>query len=266
MGSEELRQNVFSSVHMSTMLKGTQAAVTYPCCSFCGGTKNSKGSPKRKVVLGQLVLYTNPSESFIVWYKKQDEPKGILWLRSCCVMKGQDSGSIELISRGCRGRCSYTLKFSAPSTGDEWYRLLRQESRRVPTIGDEIPGTSDDESSSASLDFILTEIPPSVGASTTSEDDENRESADYDSILLSELPPSNGAAARTSKSKTLKHKHKVKSVPILCNPLHGLRRRKISLPSAATTYSSTVYPIMPLDSIENTPEEQVSRWSWPLKA
>ena len=266
MGSEELRQNVFSSIHMSTMLKGTQATVTYPCCSFCGGIKNSKGSPKRKVVLGQLVLYTNPSESFIVWYKKQDEPKGLLWLRSCCVRKGQESGAIELISRGCRGRCSYTLKFSTPSTGDEWYRLLRQESRRLPTIGDEIPQSSDDDS--ASLDSILTEIPPTVGTSTPSDDnDENREGVDYDLILLSELPPSNAAAARTSKSKPLKRKHKIKSLPILCNPLHGLGRRKISLPSAATTtYSSTVYPILPLDSIENTPEEQVSRWSWPLKA
>ena len=237
------------------MVKSTQTVVTYPRCSFCGGMKNSKSSAKRKVVLGQLSLYTNSSESFIVWCKKHDEPKGQLWLRSCCVRKGQE-GAIELISRGCRGRCSYTLKFAVPSASEEWYRLLRQESRRVPTIGDDELAVYEDIDDSTSLDSILTDMTPSLEYAYSSENDENYGSDEVDSLSPSQPPTPNSKSKKQAKLKS-----KVKSSPILCNPLHGLRgtgsRKSIS--------SSSVQTILPFESyIENTPED-LSRWSWPLK-
>lgn len=168
---------------MSTIVKTSQATVTYPCCSFCGGT-DPKGSPKpRKVVLAQFSLYTNPSESFVVWCKKQDEPKGMLWVRSFCVRKG-DGGAVELISRSCRGRCSYTLKFSSAS--EEWYRLLRQESRRAPSLG--IGGEEDSpdsastqqpasagEDDSLSLDWMLSDLSPSLDHAQAYSDSESDE-------------------------------------------------------------------------------------------
>jgi len=258
-GTEELRQNVFSSIHMSTMVKSTQTSITYPSCTFCGGSLSSKGSPKRKVLFCQLTLYTNPSESFIVWFKKQEEPKGLLWLRSCCVRKEQ-ANTIELISRGCRGRCSYTLKFAAPSVTDEWYRMLKQESRRMPTVGDEL--SSDVECDSAPLDSILAEMTPPL-VQVYSENDEDGEAEPTDTLTPITVTPT------TSKSKplkTVKPKHKVKSTRVFCNPLQGLTfgHRKISLP-ANSSYASTT-AIVPLESIENTTDDQVSRWSWPLKA
>jgi len=263
-GAEELRQNVFSSIHMSTAVKSTQTSITYPSCTFCGGSL--KGSPKRKVTLCQLTLYTNSSEPFVVWFKKQDEPKGLLWLRSCCVIKGQES-TIELISRGCRGRCSYTLKFAAQSVSDEWYRMLKQESRRMPTIGDEL--LSDMECDSAPLDSILTEEMLLPRRHVYSENDENDEAESPD-VLARPLIPSSIITPPSPKfklTKAVKPKHKVKSTRVLCNPLQGLTfgSRKISLP-VSTSYTCTTTPIMPLESIENTPEDQVSRWSWPLRA
>jgi len=263
-GAEELRQNVFSSIHMSTAVKSTQTSITYPSCTFCGGSL--KGSPKRKVTLCQLTLYTNSSEPFVVWFKKQDEPKGLLWLRSCCVRKGQES-TIELISRGCRGRCSYTLKFAAQSVSDEWYRMLKQESRRMPTIGDEL--LSDMECDSAPLDSILTEEMLLPRSHVYSENDENDEAESPD-VLARPLIPSSIITPPSPKfklTKAVKPKHKVKSTRVLCNPLQGLTfgSRKISLP-VSTSYTCTTTPIMPLESIENTPEDQVSRWSWPLRA
>lgn len=255
-GSEELRQNVFSSIHMSTLVKNMQATVSYPCCSFCGGA-SVKGSAKRKVVLCQLSLYTNPSESFVVWYKKLEEPKGLLWLRSCCVQRGQE-GAVELISRGCRGRCSYTLKFAAPSAIEEWYRLLRQESRRTANIGDELQTDGD----SSSLDSVLTEMTPS-SSEVYSEDDENCDEFDCRSLQTNQPSLVNESAAKPIPKK-LKPKRKIKSVPILCSPFQGLSRRKHSLPMNSS-YTSSTQTIMPLESIENVHEDSVSRWSWPLR-
>ena len=173
MGSEELRQNVFSSILMSTKLKSSQVSLTYPSCPFCGGGGGSgaKGSPKRKSLLCQLSLYVNPSESFIVWGKKQDEPKGMLWLRSCCVRRGREDGTVELISRGCRGRCSYTVKLSTSFVADEWYRSLRGESRRAPTVADDVVATDEeDDRMSATLEAILTEMAPCVRLEAEEED------------------------------------------------------------------------------------------------
>lgn len=286
MGSEELRQEVFSSIHLSSLLKSTQASVAYPSCSFCGGgSVSSKGSPKRKVALCQLTLYTNSSESFVVWCKKQDEPKGMLWLGSYCVRKGQES-AIELISRSCRGRCSYTLKFSNTPTSDEWYRLLKQESRRLPSICDELPGSSIEDDNSTSLDCILTDTSPlSVTAfsdlTSNLYRDENDENSDE---LRDTLEPISGTTTGTptvqhgtktkpsSKVKSKgsskkKPKHRVKSTPVLCNPLQSLGGKNKKTLSSTYSSSAVSMGFYPLDSIENTgSDDQLSRWSWPLKA
>lgn len=268
MGTEELRQSVYSSIHMSTLVKSIQTSITYPSCPFCGGSSSSKRSPKRKVALCQLTLYTNSSESFIVWCKKE-EPKGMLWMRSCCIRKGQEN-SVELISRGCRGRCSYTLKFSNPVASEEWYRLLKQESRKVPSIGDELPSSSSaDDDDLTSLDSILSEITPLSSLSELmqySESDENSEESIDSLEPLSSPPNSFTSSSKKSKSKKTKKsvKSKVKSSPVLCNPLQALGKHKKPISnSCSSTAMTTIYP---LDSIENTTDDQLSRWSWPLKA
>lgn len=235
-GTEELRQNVFSSTHMSTMLKTTQATITYPCCSLCGG------ATKRKVVLGQISLYTNPSESFIVWYKKHEEPKGLLWLRSYCVRKNQ-GGSVELTSRGCRGKCSYSLDFLAPLIADEWFRSLKQESRKPPRIGDGI--TCKEVDDYTALDFILTEMTPSL-SEVYSDNDDNWYS--------STQQPTSTTSRSTS---TLKADWTIPS-----NPLHSLgRTRNPSLPA-----SSPSVEIAHLQTLESSADDPISRWSWPMKA
>lgn len=275
MGSEELRQNVFSSIHMSSLAKSVQAGISYPSCTFCGGTLvggSSKSSPKRKSALCQLTLYTNSSESFIVWCKKSEEPKGILWMRSCCVRKGLDDNTVELISRGCRGRCSYTLKFAASRASDEWYKLLKQESRKIPSLGDELPSSLDD-GYMASLDSMLMDTSPLsvlnevLHGESQDEDSENRtESQDLVAPLQGHAPSptsSPKSKAKTPKSKSVKGKLKSKSSPMICNPLQGLssKSRKTSVIPISTSFNSTA---IPLESIENTPADDF-RWSWPMK-
>lgn len=269
MGSEELRQNVFSSILMSTKLKNSQVSLTYPSCSFCGGGGGSgaKGSPKRKSLLCQLSLYVNPSESFIVWGKKQDEPKGMLWLRSCCVRRGQEEGAVELISRGCRGRCSYTIKLSTSFVADEWYRSLRGESRRAPTVADDVPAGEEDDRMSATLEAILTEMTPSTTSERlhVEEEDETTDTGSGDYLQLLDPPPAvlvNPASSK--KAKTKKHSKKIKSTPVLCNPLQGLVSRKTSCP-VSVAYSASIYPL-DVTSEANTPtlpELEMTRWSWP---
>ena len=278
MSTEELRQNVFSSIHMSTLAKSIQAGITYPSCTFCGGTLvsgSSKNSPKRKSALCQLTLYTNSSESFIVWYKKQDEPKGILWMRSFCIRKGLEDNTVELISRGCRGRCSYTLKFSSSHACEEWYRLLKQESRKIPSLGDELPG-SIDEGYLASLDSMLTDTSPlSVlnevlhnsdddtenNSNSNSNNEESRESKDQVTPLRQHRQHRSPTTSPKPKNKSVKGK--------LINPLQSLtKHKKVSvIPISSSFSSSTVGSVNPLDSIENTPpDDYLSRWSWPMKA
>lgn len=269
MSTEELRQNVFSSIHMSTLAKSIQASITYPSCTFCGGTLvsgHSKGSPKRKSALCQLTLYTNSSESFVVWYKKQEEPKGILWMRSFCIRKGLDQNAVELISRGCRGRCSYTLKFSSSHASDEWYRLLKQESRRIPSVGDELP-SSLDEGYLASLDSMLTDTSPPL-MSVLNEVLHGNESDDESSDKVVPLHTSPTSSPK-SKTKTPKKsmKNKLKSSPVICNPLQGLSKsKKVTMSSSFS--NSTVNSVNPLENIENTPTDAdylSPRWSWPMK-
>ena len=262
MGSEELRQNVFSSVLMSTKLKSSQASLTYPSCSFCGGNSSAKGSPKRKSLLCQLSLYVNPSESFIVWGKKQDEPKGMVWLRSCCVRRGQEEGTIELISRGCRGRCSYTIKLSTSFVADDWYRSLRGESRRVPTVADDVLTDEEDDRMTATLDAILTEMAPSTVSDSLLEESETDVGCvdDRDASQPNTLDP---PPVTVASKKTKNHAKKLKSQPVLCNPLQGLVSRKTTC-TVVGSYSASIYPIDTSEAnTPSLPELEMTRWSWP---
>ena len=254
---------------MSSLIRTSQANVTYPSCSFCGGCAiNPKSSPKRKVALCQISLYTSVSDSFITWYKKQEEPKGMLWLHSCCVRRGQDS-NVELISRGCRGRCSYTLKFGTPSATEEWYRLLKQESRKSPSFGEELSSDSCNKGSigdHTSLDSMLTDISPLSSITELSAYSESDENSDSGSVVLtSPITPDT-----SSKSKKKKSRVKVKSV--FGNPLHSLGRN--SKKSLNNSVSTSTMQGSPLESISNTRAPSQStpdlmdpwvRWSWPLK-
>jgi len=286
MSTEELRQNVFSSIHMSTLARSVQASITYPSCTFCGGALvggSTRSAPKRKTALCQLSLYTNSSESFVVWYKKQDEPKGMLWMRTCCIRKGSDDNCVELISRGCRGRCSYTLKFSSAHTSDDWYKMLKQESRKIPSLGDELLSNLD-EGYLESLDSMLTDTSPlSVlnevlyGGSSDEDDSENQPES---SETQDQVAPLNHPASSTPTSKPLRSnktpksktvKSKLKSSPVICNPLQGLstksKKAKDNIISTSTSFSSSSVGSVstnPLESIENSFD--ASRWSWPMKA
>lgn len=287
MSTEELRQNVFSSIHMSTLAKTMQANVTYPSCTFCGGTLvsgSSKGSPKRKSALCQLSLYINSSESFIVWYKKQEEPKGLLWMRSCCVRKGLNDNTVELISRSCRGRCSYTLRFSSSHASDEWYKLLKQESRKIPSLGDELFSSLDvDEGYLASLDSMLTDTSPlSILNEVLYENHQNSENQEEmqrievpnDQVTtLQHSPTPSPKSSPKSKTKTPKSKSgrsNKKSSPVICNPLQGLssKSRKVSVIPISSSYNSNNAAVEssgnPLENgTSDTPSD--TRWSWPMK-
>lgn len=269
MSSEELRRSVFSSIHMSSLLRTSNSSITYPSCTFCGGSIiKPRSSPKRKVALSQLSLYTNPSDSFIVWYKKEDEPKGMLWLSSCCVRKGQEN-TIELISRGCRGRCSYSLKFSCLATCDEWHRLLKHEVRKSPSTGeDDFNNPMDRISDTASLDAMLTDISPLSEHSNYSLSDENSDVGSITSVnSLAQLPTSKSEAKKSSTSRSIKVDVKVKVKPVLRNPLLRFgRTKKTSRPQSGNSFSASTRSST-LGSIENTSlsSPELDWWSWPLR-
>lgn len=255
---------------MSSLVRTSHASVAYPSCSFCGGSAiNSKSSPKRKVALCQVSLYTSVSDSFITWYKKQEEPKGMLWIHSCCVRRGQDS-NVELISRGCRGRCSYTLKFATPSASEEWYRLLKLESRKTPSsFGEELSSECNNDGSLGdltSLDAMLTDISPLSSITELSAYSESDENNSDDGSIVSTNP---SVPETSSKSKKRKSKMKVKSV--FGNPLQSIGRSKKTTHSTLNnTVSVGTVQVAPLDSItsQSTPDlmDPWVRWSWPLKA
>lgn len=264
-GSDELlRQNVFSSIHMSSRVKMGQVSISYPSCSFCGGT--GKGG-NRKVLQCSFSLYTNSSESFVVWYKKQDEPKGMLWLKSCCVRRGAECSAeatmpIELISKGCRGRCSYTLRFSNRGTAEEWYRSLRSESRKnthggssgEPDEGYD-PFSSDSGEESNPLDDIFSE------RTSSRRDQELTVTKPKRKISSPSFPkrhsPDNKTRTTTPRSSSPKKRFHIPSFTT------AIMDRKVSLPSVNTVYTgSTVEgPSSPvIDS------DALGRWSsWPVK-
>ena len=243
MGSEEmLKQSVFSSIHMSSVVKTSQVSLSYPCCSFCGGMV--PGKTERKVAVFQASLYTNASEPFIVWYKKQEEPKGILWLRSSCVRRGTATEGqiipIELISKGCRGRCSYTLKFTTRALTEEWYRLLKQESRRMSPAECEDPFSSDNGEDSNPLDTIFSETTPT----TTTNSPERK--------LVSVLSSSPPKYTPTSKPVQAKKKLSTKKKNGFRIPFtSSIVDRKISLPSSV--------------DLTSPDDDAIARWSWPVK-
>uniref|UniRef100_A0A1X7VL50 PH domain-containing protein n=1 Tax=Amphimedon queenslandica TaxID=400682 RepID=A0A1X7VL50_AMPQE len=261
-GSDELlRQNVFSSIHMSTQVKMGQVSMSYPSCSFCG--KTGKGG-SRKVRQCYFSLYTNSSESFVVWYKKQDgEPKGMLWLKSCCVRRGAECSAeatmpIELISKGCRGRCSYTLRFSNRGTAEEWYRSLRSESRKNGSGGstgadiDEYdPFSSDSGEDSNPLDEIFSESPSSreQGLTVT----KTRRKISSPSFPKRQSPDNKKQTPGSSK----------KRFQIPSSFTAAIIDRKVSLPAVSTVYSGSAIegPSSPVfDS------DIMGRWSsWPVK-
>ena len=268
---ELLRQNVFSSIHMSTSIKSNQVSVSYPMCSLCGGamsgTVNKKPSA-RKVAVFQITLYTNSSESFVVWGKKTEEPKGILWLRSCCVRRGSDAEGncdmpIELLSKGCRGRCSYTLRFSSRIVAEDWYRLLKQESRKSTPMEDDDPFSSDSGEEDASpLDRILSDT--RIGDC----------SLDGEQVLYQQSPSNRRISAPTMKST--KYNSSVSADNNLLSgslpqrklsgkmggfrlPFSQLTDRKISLPTASQCHPNNGHA-----GILESPAE-LERWSWPVK-
>lgn len=244
-GEDMLRQNVFSSIHLSTELRRSQTSITYPSCSFCGGcVSGKKPTSARKVTTCQLSLYTNSSESFIVWFKKPEEPKGLLWLRSCHVRRGSTvdgSFPVELISKGCRGRCSYTLRFGQQTSTDEWYRLLRQESRKNAEW-DDPSDTSEEESP---LDRILSDVEEESECTGTLDRRERKEAQGS--------PPSSGRSS--PKKPSAKTKNRPFRIQISS---FGRGERKVSVPLAGTA-------LVDCPASPDSSSDALSRWSWPVK-
>lgn len=170
----ELQQSVFSSIHLSTMVKCDKVSLVYPSCPFCKCRKST--SSKTKACLYQISLYTNSSEAFIVWYKRS-RPKGMLWTHSCRVARGQD-GHIELMSRSCKAHCSYVLKFPTPTQTDDWFQILRKETAQ-PTDEE-----SERDVGYASLDSILLDA-ERVRADSCKVEGHNGAAAPKDSIFKS---------------------------------------------------------------------------------
>ena len=271
MGSEELlRQNVFSSIHMSTAVKSNQVSVSYPFCSLCSGALSGTTSKKavRKVGVFQITLYTNSSESFVVWCKKSEEPKGILWLRSCCVRRGSDTEGnmpIELLSKGCRGKCSYTLRFSNRLVAEEWYRSLKQESRKRTPMETDDPFSSDsggEEDFASPLDRILSDTrldscskmdgeysfypPQSSPNRRTSSAGIARKYNDSETILSSSLPSNRKPSIKAGGFRI---------------PFGPLSDRKISLPGQSYHRG----PSNTVNLLETPTAADLERWSWPVE-
>lgn len=246
LGSDELlRQNVFSSIHMSTEVKTGHVSISYPSCSYCGGI-DKKSASNRKVISCYASLYTNSSESFVVWSKKQDEPKGMLWLRSCCVRRGAECTAestmpIELISKGCRGHCSYTLRFSKRSEAEEWFRSLRLESRKH-TIDKEDPFSSSDSGEDNPLDNILSESHGRI-------EDKLKLPQARRKISSPTLPTRQQTKSPDIKRKKKKSSNNIFQLPFLMDH---------SLPSISTIYKQDS-PTSPGGT------DSLGRWSWPVR-
>lgn len=261
--SEELlRQNVFSSIHMSTEVKSDQVSIFYPTCSFCGGLERK--SSGRKVATCFISLYTNSSDSFVVWSKKQDDPKGILWLQSLCIRRGvadADGGAlpIELISKGCRGRCSHTLKFPRKSTAEEWYKCLKLESRKnsqAQSSGDCDPfssGESGGEESHGPLDSILSETELDSTFNQTSIVSRKQSSSPIHQYFY------NSDSSSSTSSSTGKKQKKSKKFRIPFTT--SIMDRKVSLP----VHTSTSYTQSAIETLGSPDSETLGRWSWPVK-
>jgi len=279
---EMFRQSVFSSIHLSSRLKSDVVQLVTPLCSNCGV---SKTTCKKKQGSYYLSVYTNSSEPFIVWFKKREDPKGILWLRNYIVRKcSADGNELELVSKGCQFKCAHKIKLSNSNRTSEWFQLLRDESRRQPSIGDDISSESFldsilDNSSQKSFfndeedsKLDLVESDSETGSLSSSVDSEDKLSfiSDYSigspspiqqncTSLLSHLKGSKSRNLTTSALPHLKVKEakKVKSTSLLLSPQQQLR-----LPSVTTIQSHR----KPLSNCDYNSENDLGeRWSWPTR-
>lgn len=273
---EVLRQNVFSSIHLSSRLKHDVVQLSTPLCSNCGV---NKATSKKKPGSYCLSLYTNKSEPFVVWFKKREEPKGILWLRNYTVRKSAgDANELELVSRGCPFKCAHKIKLSSGNRTSEWYQLLRDESRRQPSISDDISSETfldsifDDtaqrnffsEEDDSKLDLAESDSETySLSSSVDSEDKLSiNDPSDPSPVnqncssLLSYLKGSKTRNLTTSVLPHLKAKEakKVKSTSLLISP-----QQQYKLPTASPQLSRK-----PLSTCEyNSETDLADRWSWP---
>ena len=275
---EMLRQSVFSSIHLSSRLKSDVVQLTTPLCSNCGV---NKATSKKKPGSYYLSIYTNNSEPFVVWFKKREDPKGILWLRNYIVRKCSNANELELLTRGCPFKCAHKIKLSTSCRTSEWYQLLRDESRRQPSISDDVSSepfldTSFDDASHRSFfgeDDSKLDLPESDGETyslSSSADSEDKASLNECSVgvpspvnqnctsLLSYLKGSKSRNLTTSVLPHLKAKEtkKVKSASLLISPQ---QQQQYKLP--AVTVQAHRKPLSACDY--NSDTDVVERWSWP---
>lgn len=278
---EMLRQSVFSSIHLSSRLKSDVVQLSTPLCSNCGA---NKATNKKKPGSYYLSIYTNNSEPFIVWFKKREDPKGILWLRNYTVRKCSDANELELVSRGCPFKCAHKIKLSSSCRTSEWYQLLRDESRRQHSISDDIStepflDSSFDDASQRSFFSEEDDNKLELGDSdeetyslSSSADSEDKTSLNECSVgvpspvyqnctsLLSYLKGSKSRNLTTSVLPHLKAKEtkKVKSASLLISPQQQQQQQYKVAVVSPQAYRK------PLSTYDyNSETDVVERWSWP---
>ncbi|XP_065883461.1 uncharacterized protein [Dysidea avara] len=270
---EMLRQNVFSSMHMSTRLKSEVVQLVEPVCSVCGV---SKGPPKKKTRSYHFSVYTNCSEPFVVWFKKSEAPKGMLWLRSFNIRRSSTEANVlELVSKTCHFKCAYKIKLSSSNKVGEWYQLLKDESRRQPTIGGDLSddsflySTFDDaapksfysediiEEDSKLADDLIESDTETVSLSSSIDSDDKLSCSDY----------SIGSASPTQQcTNLLSHIRGTKPRSYTTSALPHLKGKEVK-----KTKSSSLLPSPQLKTIPLSPHmqrklangEDNERWSWP---
>lgn len=279
---EMLRQNVFSSIHLSSRLKSDVVQLSTPLCSNCGV---NKATSKKKPGSYYLSIYTNKSEPFVVWFKKREDPKGILWLRNYTVRKStNDVNELELVSRGCPFKCAHKIKLASSNKASEWYQLLRDESRRQPSINDDISSEPfldsifDDaaqrsffsEEDDSKLDLV--ESDSETNSLSSSVDSEDKLSLNDSAVGISSPVSQNSNSfsyLKGSKSRNLttsalpplkaKETKKVKSTSLLLSPHHQQQQYKLPAPVSPQAHRK------PLSNCDyNSSETDLAeRWSWP---
>jgi len=271
---EMLRQNVFSSMHMSTRLKSEVVQLVEPVCSMCGV---NKGPSKKKTRSYHFSVYTNCSEPFVVWFKKSEEPKGMLLLRTFNIRRSSTEANVlELVSKTCHFKCAYKIKLSSSNKVGEWYQLLKDESRKQPTIGGDLSDDSflldsifDDashksfysediiEEDSKLADDLVESDTETVSLSSSVESDDKLSCSDY----------SIGSTSPTQQcTNLLSYIKGSKSRSYTTSALPHLKVRE-----AKKTKSSSVLPSPQLKTVPISPHmqrklasgEDNERWSWP---
>lgn len=270
---EMLRQSVFSSIHLSSRLKSDVVKLSTPLCSNCGANKTPC---KKKPGSYHLSIYTNNSEPFVVWFKKREEPKGILWLRNYIVRKSSsDANELELVSTGCPFKCSYRIILSNSKRTSEWYQLLKDESRRQPSIDDIssesiLDSYSDDYSQRSfyneddKLELADSDSETCSLSSSVDSEDKLSLSNDYSMGSPSPVQPNcapvllyfKGSKSRNQTTSALPHLRvketkKVKSTSLLLSP----KKSPLASPQMLRK------PLSYCDY--NSESDLAERWSWP---